>query len=238
MSFSNPLYDDITYLKGVGPKRGKELKTYGIETIEDILYHIPRKYLDRTNIKPINQTKIGEQTVVIGKVISKNIKVLGKRRLFQVTISDGTGELQCIWFNGLSWIMDKFKIADQIAAFGKIEFYNGLKITHPDFDIVDESNLQRQVLFGMDQIGKSKLKSAKERLKNLNPHTNYILHDTALSSENALDIVKDYDIVVDGTDNFPTRYLVNDACVILNKPNVYGSIYRFDGQVSYFKRIF
>ena len=103
-----------------------------------------------------------------------------------------------------------------------------------DFDIVDESNLQRQVLFGMDQIGKSKLKSAKERLKNLNPHTNYILHDTALSSENALDIVKDYDIVVDGTDNFPTRYLVNDACVILNKPNVYGSIYRFDGQVSIF----
>tara|TARA_B100000686_G_scaffold73589_1_gene79387 strand:- start:3684 stop:5096 length:1413 start_codon:yes stop_codon:yes gene_type:complete len=103
-----------------------------------------------------------------------------------------------------------------------------------DFDIVDESNLQRQVLFGMDQIGKSKLKSAKERLKNLNPHTNYILHDTALSSENALDIIKDYDIVVDGTDNFPTRYLVNDACVILNKPNVYGSIYRFDGQVSIF----
>ena len=103
-----------------------------------------------------------------------------------------------------------------------------------DFDIVDESNLQRQVLFGMDQIGKSKLESAKERLKNLNPHTNYILHETALSSENALDIIKDYDIVVDGTDNFPTRYLVNDACVILNKPNVYGSIYRFDGQVSIF----
>ena len=103
-----------------------------------------------------------------------------------------------------------------------------------DFDIVDESNLQRQVLFGMDQIGKSKLESAKERLKNLNPHTNYILHETALSSENALDIIKDYDIVVDGTDNFPTRYLVNDACVILNKPNVYGSIYRFDGQISVF----
>lgn len=103
-----------------------------------------------------------------------------------------------------------------------------------DFDIVDESNLQRQVLFGMDQIGKSKLESAKERLTNLNPHTNYILHETALSSENALDIIKDYDIVVDGTDNFPTRYLVNDACVILNKPNVYGSIYRFDGQISVF----
>ena len=112
MKFSNPLYDDITYLKGVGPKRATQLKTYGIETISDLLYHIPRKYLDRTNIKNINQIKIGEQAVVIGKVISKNMKILGKRRLFQVTISDDTGELQCIWFNGLSWIIEKFKIGD------------------------------------------------------------------------------------------------------------------------------
>ena len=103
-----------------------------------------------------------------------------------------------------------------------------------DFDVVDESNLQRQVIFGMEQIGKSKLKSAEERLKSLNPHTKFNLYEVALSSENALDIIKDYDIVVDGTDNFPTRYLVNDACVILGKPNVYGSIYRFDGQVSVF----
>jgi len=103
-----------------------------------------------------------------------------------------------------------------------------------DYDVVDESNLQRQILFGVDQQGKSKLISAKERLKCLNPFTNYILHEVALSSENALNIIKDYDIVVDGTDNFPTRYLVNDACVLLNKPNVYGSIYRFDGQISVF----
>jgi len=103
-----------------------------------------------------------------------------------------------------------------------------------DFDVVDESNLQRQVLFGMEQIGKSKLQSAKDRLENLNPYTDFILHETALSSENALEIIADYDMVIDGTDNFPTRYLVNDACVILNKPNVYGSIYRFDGQVSVF----
>jgi len=103
-----------------------------------------------------------------------------------------------------------------------------------DFDVVDISNLQRQILFGVDQEGKSKLESAKGRLENLNPHTNYILHEVALSSENALDIIKDYDMVVDGTDNFPTRYLVNDACVLLSKPNVYGSIYRFDGQVSVF----
>jgi len=191
LSFSNPLYDDITYLKGVGPKRGKELKAYGIETIEDILYHIPRKYLDRTNIKPINQTKIGEQTVVIGKVISKNIKVLGKRRLFQVTISDGTGELQCIWFNGLSWIMDKFKIADQIAAFGKIEFYNGLKITHPDFDIVDETESYNtgQIISQYSSTAELKSKGLDSRgfrklIKNIISNPKYIIKD--FISENIL----------------------------------------------------
>ena len=103
-----------------------------------------------------------------------------------------------------------------------------------DFDVVDESNLQRQVLFGINQEGKSKLKSAKERLEQLNPNINFVLHETALSSANALEIIKDYDVIIDGTDNFPTRYLVNDSCVLLNKPNVYGSIYRFDGQVSVF----
>ena len=94
MNSSNPLYDDITYLKGVGPKRALKLKEYGINTVHDILYHFPRKYLDRRNIKTINQAKVGEQTVIIGKVISKNIKIIKKRRLFQVTISDETGELQ------------------------------------------------------------------------------------------------------------------------------------------------
>jgi len=103
-----------------------------------------------------------------------------------------------------------------------------------DFDVVDISNLQRQVLFGIDQKNKSKLQSAIERLKNLNPHNTYNLHELALSSENALDIIKNYDIVVDATDNFPTRYLVNDACVLLDKPNVHGSIYRFEGQISIF----
>tara|TARA_B100000945_G_C20378875_1_gene596101 strand:- start:215 stop:1351 length:1137 start_codon:yes stop_codon:yes gene_type:complete len=103
-----------------------------------------------------------------------------------------------------------------------------------DYDVVDESNLQRQVLFDVKQQGMSKLKSAKSRLQDLNPYTNIILHEVALSSDNALDIIKDYDLVIDGTDNFPTRYLVNDACILLDKPNVYGSIYRFDGQVSVF----
>ena len=139
MNFKNPIYDDITYLKGVGPKRAEELKKYGINFIVDVLHHLPRKYLDRRNIKKINQCKIGEETVVIGKIISKNIKVMGRRRLFQLTIGDETGELQCVWFNGLSWIIEKFNINDQIAVYGKIEFFKGMKITHPDFDILDDN---------------------------------------------------------------------------------------------------
>ncbi len=103
-----------------------------------------------------------------------------------------------------------------------------------DFDVVDETNLQRQIIYGVDDVGKSKLQIARERLSNLNPHVDYVLHEVPLSSENALDIIKNYDLVIDGTDNFPTRYLVNDACVLLDIPNVYGSIFRFDGQASVF----
>jgi adenylyltransferase/sulfurtransferase len=103
-----------------------------------------------------------------------------------------------------------------------------------DFDVVDASNLQRQIIHSTRDIGRKKLDSAAERLLALNPALNVIRHETMLSSANALDILKDYDIVADGTDNFPTRYLVNDACVLLRKPNVYGSIFRFEGQASVF----
>ncbi|MBO9635215.1 MAG: molybdopterin-synthase adenylyltransferase MoeB [Chitinophagaceae bacterium] len=103
-----------------------------------------------------------------------------------------------------------------------------------DFDVVDDSNLQRQVLFGVEAIGKPKVLEAKKRLEALNPHINIILHNTQLTSQNALDILKDYDVVADGTDNFPTRYLVNDAAVLLGKPNIYASIFQFEGQVSVF----
>lgn len=106
-----------------------------------------------------------------------------------------------------------------------------------DFDVVDDSNLQRQVLFGVEAIGKPKVEEAKKRLEALNPHINIILHNTQLTSQNALDILKDYDVVADGTDNFPTRYLVNDAAVLLGKPNVYASIFQFEGQVSVFNYI-
>ena len=103
-----------------------------------------------------------------------------------------------------------------------------------DFDVVDFTNLQRQVIHGTKDVGKKKLDSAAETMLDINPYVEIDRHETALSSENALDILKDYDIVVDGTDNFPTRYLVNDACVILKKPNVYGSIFRFEGQATIF----
>src|SRR3974390_190582 len=103
-----------------------------------------------------------------------------------------------------------------------------------DFDVVDASNLQRQIIHSTKDIGRKKLDSAEEKLKALNPALNVVRHETMLSSANALEILKDYDIVADGTDNFPTRYLVNDACVLLGKPNVYGSIFRFEGQASVF----
>ena len=103
-----------------------------------------------------------------------------------------------------------------------------------DFDKVDDSNLQRQVIFSVDDIGKSKAKTAKSKLIALNPHIEVTVFDTAFTKENAMEIVSQYDVVADGTDNFPTRYLVNDACVLAGKVNVYASIFRFEGQVSVF----
>ena len=103
-----------------------------------------------------------------------------------------------------------------------------------DYDVVDESNLHRQVIHGTKDIGKRKVVSAAETIADINPHINVEIHETALRSDNALDIIRPYDLVIDGTDNFPTRYLVNDACVLLGKPNVYGSIFRFDGQLAVF----
>lgn len=103
-----------------------------------------------------------------------------------------------------------------------------------DFDVVDASNLQRQIIHGTSWIGKPKIESAKHRILEINPACQVDLYETRLSSENALSIFEPYDIIIDGTDNFPTRYLVNDACVLLNKPNVYGSIFRFEGQATVF----
>ena len=103
-----------------------------------------------------------------------------------------------------------------------------------DFDVVDFTNLQRQVTFGTSDVGRPKIEAARERLSNLNPEIEIVPREAKLTSENALEILRDYDVIVDGSDNFPTRYLVNDACILLGKPNVYGSIFRFEGQATVF----
>ncbi|MDB5294271.1 MAG: UBA/THIF-type binding protein [Phycisphaerales bacterium] len=103
-----------------------------------------------------------------------------------------------------------------------------------DIDVVSPSNLQRQILFGVSNVGEDKVKAAAKRLKDVNPDCNVVEHKTIVSADNVLDLIKDYDVVIDGTDNFPTRYCVGDACVLLKKPNVYGSIFRFEGMVTVF----
>src|SRR5438477_2542452 len=103
-----------------------------------------------------------------------------------------------------------------------------------DFDSVDFSNLKRQIIHGTEDVGRPKTPSAKETIHRINPNVEVVLHNARITSENAFDFIRPYDIVVDGTDNFPTRYLTNDACVLLKKPNVYGSIFRFEGQASVF----
>jgi molybdopterin/thiamine biosynthesis adenylyltransferase/rhodanese-related sulfurtransferase len=103
-----------------------------------------------------------------------------------------------------------------------------------DFDVVDESNLQRQIIHGVSDVGKSKAQSARDSIREVNPYVNVVLHEERLDSDNVMGIFEPYDLIVDGTDNFATRYLVNDACVLLHKPYVWGSIYRFDGQASVF----
>lgn len=103
-----------------------------------------------------------------------------------------------------------------------------------EFDEVDESNLQRQIIHSQADIGRSKAESARDSVKGINPYVNVVLHEERLEADNVMDIFSQYDLIVDGTDNFATRYLVNDACVLLNKPYVWGSIYRFDGQASVF----
>ena len=140
----------------------------------------------------------------------------GQRRLKE-------GSVLCVGAGGLGSPLALYLAAAGVGRIGIV-----------DFDRVDESNLQRQILHGSSDIGRTKLESARDTLAEINPHVEVVLHETRLSSENALEILAPYDVVADGTDNFPTRYLVNDACVLLGKPNVYGSVFRWEGQLSLF----
>jgi molybdopterin/thiamine biosynthesis adenylyltransferase/rhodanese-related sulfurtransferase len=133
------------------------------------------------------------------------------------------GRVLCVGAGGLGSPLSLYLAAAGVGTIGVV-----------DFDTVDASNLQRQLLHGTKDVGRSKLESARDRLGDVNPHVELVLHDVRLSADNALDILAPYDVVVDGTDNFPTRYLVNDACVLLGKPNVYGSVFRWEGQLSVF----
>jgi adenylyltransferase/sulfurtransferase len=149
-------------------------------------------------------------------LILPEIGVLGQRKLKNARVlMVGTG--------GLGAPLGMYLAAAGVGTLGIV-----------DFDTVDASNLQRQIIHGTRDVGRPKIASAKDRLLDINPHVKVVAYETRLTSENALDIIKDYDVVADGTDNFPTRYLVNDACILLGKPNVYGSIFRFEGQASVF----
>jgi adenylyltransferase/sulfurtransferase len=149
-------------------------------------------------------------------LIMPEVGVDGQRRL-------KAGSVLCIGAGGLGSPAAMYLAAAGVGRIGVV-----------DFDVVDFSNLQRQIIHGTSDVGRSKLASAKDRLVDINPHIEVETYETALSSENALKLFEPYDVILDGTDNFPTRYLTNDACVLLGKPNAYGSIFRFEGQASVF----
>lgn len=149
-------------------------------------------------------------------IILPEVGIEGQRRL-------KAARVLCVGTGGLGSPLALYLAAAGIGTLGLV-----------DFDVVDASNLQRQIIHTTADIGRKKIDSAAEKLTALNPELRVVKHETLLSSANALDILKDYDVVADGTDNFPTRYLVNDACVLLGIPNAYGSIYRFEGQASVF----
>ena len=149
-------------------------------------------------------------------LIMPEVGMEGQKKLKQATVL-------CIGAGGLGAPLGMYLAAAGVGRLGLV-----------DFDVVDHSNLQRQVTFSVNDVGRPKLEAAKERLSGINPHITIETYEARLSSENALELFRDYDIIADGTDNFPTRYLVNDACVLSGKPNVYASIFRFEGQVSVF----
>src|SRR3984885_2333809 len=149
-------------------------------------------------------------------LIMPEVGVDGQRKL-------KAGSVLCIGAGGLGSPAAMYLAAAGVGTIGIV-----------DFDVVDFSNLQRQIIHGTPDVGRSKLASAKDRLNALNPHVDVQTYEVALSSENALKLFEPYDVILDGTDNFPTRYLTNDACVLLGKPNAYGSIFRFEGQASVF----
>ena len=202
---------------------------------EDIRYlqreQTPVKADDTISIIPSVAGGVGADTVVqeVPEVLTSDEYKRYSRHLIMPEVGvDGQRKLKaskvlCIGAGGLGSPVAMYLAAAGVGTLGIV-----------DFDTVDFSNLQRQILHGTPDVGRPKLASATDRINALNPNVHVEPYETALTSENALQIFEPYDVIVDGTDNFPTRYLVNDACVILRKPNAYGSIFRFEGQASVF----
>lgn len=180
-----------------------------------MLSALPRQKMLNPNLEEIQLTK-EEYERYSRHLILPEVGLEGQKRLKAASVL-------CIGSGGLGSPLLLYLAAAGVGRLGLV-----------DFDVVDTSNLQRQVIHGTSWVGKPKIESAKNRIHEINPNCQVDLYEELLSSENALEIMKPYDIIVDGTDNFPTRYLVNDACVLLDKPNVYGSIFRFEGQATVF----
>lgn len=199
---------------------------------EDVRYlqrdQTPLKSGDTVSIIPSVAGGSGAALAAPPELSSDEIKRYSRHLILPEVGIDGQQKLKaskvlCIGAGGLGSPVAMYLAAAGVGQLGIV-----------DFDVVDLSNLQRQLLHGTRDIGRSKLDSARERLQALNPNVDVVTYETALSSENALRLFEPFDVIVDGTDNFPTRYLVNDACVLAGKPNAYGSIFRFEGQASVF----
>lgn len=182
------------------------------------LFYMSKSILDPARIADIEFSN-DEIARYSRHLIMPEVTLEGQKRL-------KAAKVLCIGTGGLGSPIGLYLAAAGIGTLGLV-----------DFDVVDYSNLQRQILHGTKDVGRKKLNSARDRIKEINPNVQVELHDALFSAENAREIVEPYDIVIDGTDNFPTRYLSNDICVFLKKPNVYGSIFRFDGQCTVFAPI-
>jgi len=167
-------------------------------------------------VEPAESLSVDEVRRYSRHLIIPDVGVTGQKRL-------KNAKVLCVGAGGLGSPALMYLAAAGVGTLGIVEF-----------DTVDESNLQRQIIHGQSDIGRKKSESARDSVREINPYVNVVIHDTALSNDNVFDIFGQYDLIVDGTDNFATRYLVNDACVLLGKPYVWGSIYRFDGQASVF----
>src|SRR5450432_1938354 len=170
-----------------------------------------------TDVKPTDAVLSNDEILRYSRhLIMPEVGMEGQKKL-------KAAKVLCIGAGGLGSPLAMYLAAAGVGTIGIV-----------DFDVVDYTNLQRQIIHDTNDVGRLKMESARDTITDINPHVEVIGFEERFSSENAMQIVKDFDIVVDGTDNFPTRYLTNDVCVLLGKPNVYGSIFRFEGQAAVF----